>query len=194
MYYNAIEVAMVVTDVGDVAGGALICAGSNSIIGAYTSEASGGSTVAGWTGGMITGAACGLGAGVAGGLLTNATNATGVACLGYAAGGGAIAFGSGFGGSLVGQAISSAIDGRKVQAYDLLMSATFTGTINILSGIGAGMGTAIQGMPQISTTTITIANTLNAVCSLVSEAVCDIMGTLPSLLPSLQGVWTEAIM
>lgn len=41
MYYNAIEVAMVVTDVGDVAGGALICAGSNSIIGAYTSEASG---------------------------------------------------------------------------------------------------------------------------------------------------------
>lgn len=95
---------------------------------------------------------------------------------------------------LGGQAISSAIDGRKVQAYDLLMSATFTGTINILSGIGAGMGTAIQGMPQISTTTITIANTLNAVCSLVSEAVCDIMGTLPSLLPSLQGVWTEAIM
>ena len=44
-------IAMVATGVGGVAGGALICAGANSIIGSYVSEATGGSSVAGWTGG-----------------------------------------------------------------------------------------------------------------------------------------------
>lgn len=100
----------VATGVGGVAGGALICAGANSIIGSYVSEATGGSSVAGWVGGMVTGA------------------------------------------------------------------------VNCLSGIGAGIGSAIQGMPAISTTTTTVANSLNAAWSLVSETVCDFLGTVSSLL------------
>ena len=53
-------VALVATGVGGVAGGALICAGANSMIGSYVSEATGSSSVAGWVGGMITGAAWSL--------------------------------------------------------------------------------------------------------------------------------------
>ena len=48
--------ALIATGIGGAAGGALICAGANSIISSYISEASGGSPDAGWAGGMITGA------------------------------------------------------------------------------------------------------------------------------------------
>ena len=87
-------VALVATGVGGLAGGSLICAGANSIIGSYISEATGGSSFAGWAGGMITGAMCGTGAGLAGKLLVDATAATGAVCLGYLAAGCVVAFGS----------------------------------------------------------------------------------------------------
>ena len=76
---HAAPAALVATGVGGVAGGALICAGANSMIGSYVSEATGGSSIAGWVGGMITGAACGTGAGLAGNLLVQAATATGAA-------------------------------------------------------------------------------------------------------------------
>lgn len=176
-------VALVATGVGGVAGGTLICAGANSMIGSYVSEATGGSSVAGWVGGMITGAACGTGAGLAGNLLVQATNATGAACLGNLAAGGAVALGSGTVGSAIGQGVSAAIDGKKLNSNEVAYASMATGAINCLSGLGAGVGTALQGMPAISTTTTTLANSLNAAWSLVSESVCDFLGTISSFLP-----------
>jgi hypothetical protein len=176
-------VALVATGVGGVAGGALICAGANSMIGSYVSEATGGSSVAGWVGGMVTGAACGTGAGLAGNLLVQATTATGAACLGNLAAGGAVAFSSGAVGSAIGQSVSAAIDGKKLNPKEVVYTSTATGAINCLSGLGAGIGTALQGMPVISTTTTTLANSLNAAWSLVLEAVCDFFGTMSGLLP-----------
>jgi hypothetical protein len=176
-------VALVATGVGGVAGGALICAGANSMVGSYVSEATGGSSVAGWAGGMITGATCGTGAGFAGNLLVQATNATGAACLGNLAAGGAIAFGAGTVGSATGQGVTAAIDGKKLNLKEVAYSSMATGATNCLSGLGAGLGTALQGMPTISTTTTALANTLNAAWSLVSESVCDFIGTISSLLP-----------
>ena len=176
-------VTLVATGVGGIAGGALICAGTNSMIGSYISEATGGSSAAGWVGGMITGAACGTGAGLAGNLFVQATNATGAVCLGNLAAGGAVAFGSGTIGSVIGQGVSAAIDGKKLNSKRVVYAATVTGAINCLSGLGAGIGTALQGMPTISTTTTTLANSLNAALSLVSESVCDFLGTISSLLP-----------
>ena len=176
-------VALVATGVGGVAGGALICAGANSIIGSYTSEAAGGSSVEGWAGGMATGAMCGTGAGIAGNLLMEATVATGAACLGSLSASVGVAFTSGAVGSAVGQGISAGIAGRTLNGEDVLYSSLATGAINCLSGIGAGIGTAIQGMPTISTTTTSLANSLNAMWSLVSETVCDFLGTISSMFP-----------
>ena len=178
-----VGIGFVATGFGGVAGGALICAGANSIIGSYTSEASGGSSVAGWVGGMATGAICGAGAGVAGNLLVQATSSTGAACLGSMAAGGAAAFGSGTLGSAVGQSITATIDGKKLKPKDLLLSSATSGVINCFSAIGAGMGTALQSMPVISTTSTTLANSLNAAWSVVVESACDFLGTISSILP-----------
>ena len=176
-------VALVATGVGGVAGGALICAGTNSIIGSYISEEAGGSSVAGWAGGMITGAMCGTGAGLAGNMLVQATNTVGATCLGNLVGGTAVAFSSGAAGSAVGQLVSASIDGKELDEKEIVISSMKTGAINCLSGIGAGVGTMLQGMPLISTTTTVTANSLNAVCTLVTEAVCDLLGSISIALP-----------
>lgn len=106
-------VALVATGVGGPAGGTLICAGVNSIAGSYISEASGGSSVAGWVGGMITGSVSGLGASIAGNLLTRAAGVTGASCIGILAEAEAIAFFTGAAGSLAGEFAAAVIDGEK---------------------------------------------------------------------------------
>ena len=176
-------VALVATGVGGVAGGALISAGANSIVGSYTSEAAGGSSVSGWVGGMITGAVCGAGAGFAGSLLVNATNTVGAVCIGNIAASGAVAFSSGFVGSALGQVATASIDGMDLNTKDLVLSSAYTGAVNCFAGIMSGMGTALQNMPRLSTTTTVTANSLNAAWSIVSESVSDFLGSLPSILP-----------
>ena len=166
-------VALVATGVGGYAGGALICAGVNSVVGSYVSESSGGSSEAGWIGGMVTGAACGLGAGAAGELLLEASKEVGVACLGKAASSIGMAFSSGFAGSIAGQSISSFIDGKSLDINRALQTAATTGVVNCFSGIGSGIGNAIREMPLISTTTTTCANMLTAGWSILSEAASD---------------------
>ena len=178
-----VGVGLVATGVGGAAGGALICAGANSIIGSYISEASGGTSVAGWFGGMATGAICGAGAGVAGAMFEEATTLVGGACLGSMAASGATAFGMGAAGSAVGQSITASIDGKKIKTKDLLISSATSGAINCLSAIGAGMGTALQHLPKTTTTSTTLANSLNAAWSVVVESVCDLIGTISSILP-----------
>ena len=86
-------------------------------------------------------------------------------------------------GSAIGQGVSAAIDGKKLNSKEVVYTSMATGTINCLSCLGAGIGTALQGMPAISTTTTTLANSLNAAWSFVSESVCDFLGTISSLLP-----------
>lgn len=176
-------IAMVATGVGGVAGGALICAGTNSIVGSYVSEATGGSSDAGWAGGMITGAACGMGAGFAGNMLVQATETVGTACFANLIKGGMVAFGSGALGSATGQIVSATIDGTELNTRELVNSSMATGVINCLSGTGAGIGKALSELPAIGTTSTVLANSLNAGWSLITETVCDFLGTVASLLP-----------
>ena len=84
------------TGIGGPLGGAMICAGTNSIIGSYASEASGGSSTAGWYGGIVSGAISGFGAGLGGNFLTCATNSTGLSCLGLLSIGTTVSYISGY--------------------------------------------------------------------------------------------------
>ena len=166
-------VAMIATGAGSSVGGVLVCASVNSIISSYSSEAIGGTATAGWVGGMITGAVCGTGAGLAGNLLSSATEAAGLWCLGKAAASCSVAFGFGFAGSYAGQSTSAAIDGKTINKKETVNAALTTGSINCFAGIGAGMGNAITDLPAISTTTHVFANSLNAGWSVASEAALD---------------------
>lgn len=179
----ATGVVLVATGVGGVAGSSLICAGVNSIVGSYVSEATGESSTAGWVGGMITGAFCGAGAGFAGELFLKATTATGIACLGNLAASEIVAFGSGFFGSVAGQIVSACIDGKDIALKDTVSAAVATGSINCLAALGSGYGGAFQGLPAISTTTPILANSLNTACTLVTEALCDVLSVVSSMVP-----------
>ena len=167
---------LIATGVGGVAGGALICAGANSIIGSYTSEAAGGSSIAGWAGGFITGGICGVGAGIAGNLYINATNLANFACLGELGKSIVYSFGLGTFGSLMGQGISAALDSKQMNFRSLLVSAMTTGAINCLSGIGSAIGAAIREVPMTSTTSAGLANALDAATTAITELVCDFIG------------------
>lgn len=161
-------------------GGALICAGVNSIIGSYTAEAAGGSSTAGWIGGGITGLICGAGAGIAGDILFAATNIEGIACIGQAALGYGIAFTTGTAGSVIGQCVTSAIDGTALNGKEVLISALTAGTINCFAAMGAGMGNALKDLPNVMTTSKVLANALNAVCGVTTEAICDTLSVVIS--------------
>ena len=171
--------ACIATGVGGVAGSAMICAGVNSIVGSCVSESQGGSSLAGWIGGGITGAICGLGAGLSGRLFVEATQVTGFACLGKIALSISTATVSGASGSLLGQAASSYIDGNTLNKKDALLQSANTGVVNIFGGIGAGMGMALASMPTISATSQGLVNGLNAAFSVFVESVCDFVQQIP---------------
>ena len=179
----AAGVVLVATGVAGPVGGVLICAGANSMIGSYVSEASGGTTTAGWIGGGVTGALCGLGAGLSGSLLIDATTTSGATCLGYLGASEAVAFSSGFAGSLLGQLTTAQIDRQEVNFEEVCLSSALTGTVNCISGVGAGIGTATSQIPAISTTTGILANSLNAGWSFFMEALSDTLGNIPILHP-----------
>lgn len=174
----AAGVTLIATGAGSTVGGALVCASVNSIIGSYSSEAAGGTSTAGWVGGMITGAICGTGAGIAGNLLSSATESVGFLCLGKAAASCSAAFGFGFAGSYAGQVTSAAIDGRSLDKNETVSSALTAGSINCFAGIGAGMGNAITDLPAISSTTHIFASSLNAGWTVVSEAALDTLSLI----------------
>ena len=174
-------VVLVATGVGGAAGGALICAGVNSIIGSYTAESAGGSSTAGWVGGMISGVFSGFGAGVAGKILCDATNAVGIACLGEITKSIAVSFGFGALGSGAGVTASSLIDGKRVNVKSAFKTAMVGGSLNIGAALFAGMGTAIAEMPLISETSKVVANALSAGEAVVAEAIVDALSVLISL-------------
>ena len=168
-------IILTATGVGGVLGGALICAGANSIISSYISEMSGGSATAGWVGGLITGIS-GIGAGLAGNLFLSATEATGAACLGKVVASGATAVAFGTGASVAGEVASAKIDNRKPNKNIMAKSAAANSSITLLGGIGSEIGSAIYNMPLISTTTKAVSGFLSATWSLITEAVSDVLG------------------
>ena len=85
-------------------------------------------------------------------------------------------------GSIVGQKISAAIDGKQLDFKETLSSALMTGTINCISSIGASIGGALQEMPEISTTTTAVSNSLNATWSLFSEMISDSISFISDLI------------
>ena len=171
---------LIATGVGGIAGGSLICAGANAIIGSYVSEASGGSSTAGWVGGMVTGAISGIGAGAAGNLLISATNMTGVACLGTVAASGTVAFTSGAIGSSAGAVVTSKIDGKALSKTEIAQTAVIGGTVNTVAGLASGIGTGLANMPLISETSKAVANFISTGWSLLSEAANDALNTIVS--------------
>ena len=177
----ATGIALVATGVGGPVGGALICAGANSIVGSYVSESTGGSSNAGWVGGMVTGAACGTGAWYGGILFEGATESVGAACLGKLTGSIGISFASGFVGSGMGQIISSAIDGKEIDLHNMLESAIAVGEVNCFCGIASGMCNGMSIMPKISTTTNACATMLSTGWSIISEAISDFVETIFNL-------------
>ena len=170
--------ALVATGVGGVAGGALICAGVNSVIGSYVSEASGGSSVAGWTGGMVTGALCGLGAGAGGSLLLSATNMTGAACLGSTALSCATSFGSGALGSAAGTFVTAKMNGKNATKKEIINAMAVGGTFNMIAGIASGMGSGIASMSTVGETTKVTANAIASGWSLMTEVINDTLSTV----------------
>ena len=174
-------IALIATGAGGPLGGALICAGVNSIIGSYTNEAAGGSSTAGWVGGGITGLICGAGAGMAGTAFCDATKAVGLACLGQITKGITVSYGLGVLGSSAGTIVSSLMDGKIVNVNDAIKDANLCGILNINAAILAGIGSGIAEMHAISETSKVIAYSLAAFESAAAEAIIDTLSVLISL-------------
>ena len=163
-------IALTATGAGSWLGGALIAAGANSIIGAYTNEAAGGSTTAGWVGGAISGGISGVGAGKAGNLLVTASGECGLSCLKAICAAGATAFSYGAAGSLVGSGVVSIVDKTPYDFFENAISAAGNGVVNMVSAFGSSMCTMLTMTKAGSRVAAGIAA---AVTAIITETVCD---------------------
>ena len=150
--------------------------------GSYTSEASGGSSIAGWTGGMITGALSGYGAGKAGTMFIAASDLTGTACLSQVALGGVTSFGFGAIGAGAGTITTAAINGQKLNGKDIFSAAVTGGAINMLAGVASAIGSGVYKMPAISETSKVAASALSTSWSIAAEVVCDAVSVVIGLI------------
>ena len=50
----------------------------------------------------------------------------------------------------------------------------------MLAAVGAGMGGAMKGLPEFTTTSKALANALNAMCGIGTEAICDTLSVIIS--------------
>lgn len=105
-----VGVALTAIGAGGPLGGALICSGVNSILGSYLNEAQGGSSIAGWVGGGLTGFFAGIGASAGGLMIMDAAKNTGVATFGMIAQGLSGAFLAGYSGHFLGSVMTAYID------------------------------------------------------------------------------------
>ncbi len=178
-------VVMIATGVSCVAGGVLLCAGVNSIIGSYSSEASGGTSLAGWTGGFITGALSGLGAGWGGKLLMRASNSINFACIGNLFGGLSTSFSLGFAGSMTGSVVTDMLNGEQFDVENGVISSVLNGLTTIIAAFAAAMNTAISETLLYGDTTPVVVNTVNSVFSVVAEFFVDILNIFANMLSEL---------
>ncbi len=171
-------IALILTGVGTFAGPTFICAGVNSIIGSYISEASGGSSFAGWIGGIVLGTFSGLGMGYAGELYLAATELIGVSALNKLFTCLNIGFISGFAGAFASEFSSAKIDNRPISKNVAAYSAGM-GLVTMIGGMFSGAGPMLS---TIGSTSVALVNVLNAVGTLLSETVCDVLGGIASML------------
>jgi hypothetical protein len=171
-------IALILTGVGTFAGGTFICAGVNSIIGSYVSEASGGSSFAGWIGGIVLGTICGIGMGFAGELYLTATELVGVSALNKLFACLSAGFTSGFSGAFASEFASAKIDNRPMNKNVAAYSAGM-GLVTMIGGIFSGIGPMLG---TVGSTSVALGNVLNAVSTLLSETVCDVLGGIASML------------
>ena len=171
-------IVLVATGAGGVLGGALICAGANSIIGSYLSEASGGSSLAGWAGGMATGMICGAGAGFGGMLFNAAAETAGTTCLLNLGEAIAVPFVAGVVGNTTGEIVSATIDKKELEPEEVITSSLLVGSLNTISAMVAGTGAGIADFPKITQTPEATANAIVVGITVVAEAIVDFLNTI----------------
>ncbi len=142
------------TGVGGILGGILIGAGAGSIINGYVTEANGGDFTAGYIGGAISGAICGVGAGLGGTAFALASEASNLACVGYIALGVTASFAGGFAGNLAGTAYtswhSSGFKSVDIDWGETLITSAIMGSLNILAGIGSAIVSITGAMGRVT--------------------------------------------
>lgn len=167
------------TGVGGILGGVLIGAGAGSLIGGYVSEASGGSFAAGYIGGAISGALCGVGAGLGGMAFAAAAEVSNFACMGYLGLAAVSSFGFGFAGNLTGTVYTSwhnsGFRSVDIDWQETLTMSAFAGTLNILAGIGSGMSSvaAEVGKAAVALDSKLAAAILSGTIAAATEALYD---------------------
>ena len=181
-------IVLCATGVGGILGGILIGAGAGSLVGGYVNEASGGSFTAGYVGGALSGALCGAGAGLGGLALVAATEATGVAAIGYLSMSVGISFAGGFAGNIAGTLATHHLDPIRSVAdinwKETFKSSAITGLLNVYAGIGSGgatiLGNAGKAFTELSSKTA--YQLLSGILAGTTEAIFDLCSYLISQL------------
>ena len=141
--------------VGGILGGVLIGAGAGSLINGYVTEANGGDFTAGYIGGAISGALCGVGAGLGGMAFAAASEVANLACIGYMALGATASFAGGFAGNLAGTVYTSwhnsGFKSVDVDWGETLATSAIMGSLNILAGMGSAMSSIAGSMGRVAT-------------------------------------------
>lgn len=149
---GGIVLTVATAGIGSVIGGALIGAGAGSLINGYVTEANGGDFTAGYIGGAISGALCGLGAGFGGAAFVAASEAVNFACIGYMALGVTASFAGGFAGNLAGTVYTSwhnsGFKSVDINWGETIGMSTIMGLLNIFAGMGAGMSSVAGSMAR----------------------------------------------
>lgn len=148
-------IVLCATGVGGILGGVLIGAGAGSLINGYVTEASGGDFTAGYIGGAISGALCGVGAGLGGMAFAAASEVANLACMGYLALGVTASFAGGFAGNLAGTVYTSwhnsGFKNVDIDWGETLATSAIMGSLNILAGMGSAMSSIAGSMGRVAT-------------------------------------------
>lgn len=148
-------IVLCATGVGGILGGVLIGAGAGSLINGYVTEANGGDFTAGYIGGAISGALCGVGAGLGGMAFAAASEVANLACIGYMALGVTASFAGGFAGNLAGTVYTSwhnsGFKNVDINWGETLATSAIMGSLNILAGMGSAMSSIAGSMGRVAT-------------------------------------------
>ena len=148
-------IVLCATGVGGIFGGVLIGAGAGSLINGYVTEANGGDFTAGYIGGVISGALCGVGAGLGGLALVAASKVANLACIGYLALGFTTSFAGGFVGNLAGTVYTSlhnsGFKSVDVDWGETLLTSAIMGVLNFFAGMGSGVSSIVGAMGGAAT-------------------------------------------
>jgi hypothetical protein len=125
---------LIATGVLTPLGGALIGAGVSSMVSGYISEANGGSFMAGYISGAITGAICGITAGIGGNFIYAGLEASNIVLSSIFIGIG-ISFTGGFSGKFLGDYIYSNLNGSYFDINRTIGESFVAGSINVFAGI-----------------------------------------------------------